>query len=198
MKRRLIVAAPVLLAGCGSLLPKQSYIPQVNWPLNPQPPTSLPANEAGKVVLLRALDAGAGMSNQGIQTLQADGSLSTSYYNQWAVAPADAAAEVLGNWLTASGAFSAVVSPGSRLTANLIVEGEFSELLSDVAAHQAKAVLTLVVIQNLGGNTRPLAQQRITGTAPQGGTDFPAQVAAQRAALADAMRQAVNLVTKYG
>jgi cholesterol transport system auxiliary component len=197
MKRRLIVVAPVLLAGCASLLPKQKYIPQVSWPLNPQPPVVTPANEAGKVVLLRDLNPGPGMSNQGIQTLQADGSVVSSFYNQWAVAPADAAAEVLANWLTASGAFSAVVAPGSRLSANLIVEGEFSELFSDLGAHQAKAVLTLVVIQNLSGNTRPLAQQRIIGTAPLSGTDYASQVAAQNAALANAMQQAVGLITRY-
>jgi cholesterol transport system auxiliary component len=197
MKRRWIVAAPVLLAGCASLLPKQKYIPTVSWPLNPQPPNTLPANEAGKVLLLRNLDAGPGMSSQGIQTLQPDGSVTSSYYNQWAVAPADAAAEVLANWLTASGAFSAVISPGSRLTANLIVEGEFSELLSDVGAGQAKAVMTLVVIQSLGGNTRPLTQQRIVGTAPLQGTDYAAQVAAQSAALANAIQQAVRLITRF-
>ncbi len=197
MKRRLIVAAPALLAGCASILPKQKYIPTVSWPLNPQPPNTMPVNPAGKVVLLRNLVAGPGMSALGIQTLQSDGSVSSSYYNQWAVVPADAAAEALGNWLTASGAFSAVISPGSRLTANLIVEGEFSELLSDLGAGQAKAVLTLVVIQSLGGNTRPLAQQRIEGTAPLHGTDYAAQVAAQTAALANAMQQAVNLITRF-
>ena len=197
MKRRMIVAAPVMLAGCASLLPKQKYIPQVSWPLNPQPPASEPANAAGKVVLLRDLSAGPGMSNQGIQTLHQDGSVSISYYNQWAVAPADAATEVLANWLAASGAFSAVVSPGSRLTSNLIIEGEFSELLSDLGAGEAKAVLTLVVIQSLNGNTRPLAQQRIVGTARLSGTDYAAQVAAQSAALADAMQQAVSLITRF-
>jgi cholesterol transport system auxiliary component len=197
MKRRWIVAAPVLLAGCASILPKQKYIPMVSWPLNPQPPNTNPANEAGKVLLLRGLDAGPGMSSQGIQTLQPDGSVSSSYYNQWAVAPADAAVEVLGNWLTASGAFSAVISPGSRLTANLIVEGEFSELLSDIGAGQAKAVLTLVVIQSVSGNTRPLAQQRIEGVAALNGTDFAAQVAAQTAALANAMQKAVGLITRF-
>jgi hypothetical protein len=83
------------------------------------------------------------------------------------------------------------------LSANLIVEGEFSELLSDVGAGQAKAVMTLVVIQSLGGNTRPLAQQRIVGTAPLQGTDYAAQVAAQSAAVANAMQQAVQLITRF-
>jgi hypothetical protein len=79
----------------------------------------------------------------------------------------------------------------------LIIEGEFSELLSDLGAGEAKAVLTLVVIQSLNGNTRPLAQQRIVGTARLSGTDYAAQVAAQSAALADAMQQAVSLITRF-
>jgi cholesterol transport system auxiliary component len=198
MKRRIVLVAPVLLAGCASLLPKQKYVPVVSWPLSPQPPQSQPANQAGKVVLLRNLDAGPGMSDQAIQTLNADGSLTTSYYNQWAVAPADAASEVLGTWLTASGAFSAVVSPGSRLNADLIVEGDLTELVSDLARNEARAVLTLVVIQNINGNTRPLAQQRIIGTAPLSGTGYGAQVSAQSSALANAIGQAVSLVTRFG
>lgn len=197
MKRRMILGAPVLLAGCASLLPKQKYIPVVSWPLNPQPPQSQPANEAGKILLLRNLDAGPGMSSQAIQTLNADGSLSASYYNQWAVPPADAASEVLQSWLTASGVFSAVVSPGSRLNADLIVEGELTELVSDLVHNQALAVLTLVVIGNSNGNTRPLAQQRIIGTAPLSGTAYGAQASAQRAALANAVGQAVGLVTRF-
>jgi cholesterol transport system auxiliary component len=197
MKRRIVLAAPMLLAGCASLLPKQTYIPRVSWPLNPQPPQSQAANEAGQVVLLRGLDAGPGMSDLAVQTLQADGSLTTSYYNQWAVTPAAAASEVLANWLTASGAFSAVVSPGSRLNASLIVEGELTELVSDLGRNQARAVLTLVVIQNTNGTTRPLAQQRIIGTAPLSGTGYGAQVSAQSAALANAIGQAVSLVTRF-
>jgi len=197
MKRRIVLAGPLALAGCASILPKQKYIPRTSWPLNPQPPQSAPANEAGKVVLLRSLDAGPGMSDPSIQTLNPDGSLTTSYYNQWAVAPADAASEVLGTWLTASGAFSAVVPPGSRLSADLIVEGELTELVSDLSRNQARAVLTLVVIQNSNGNTRPLAQQRIIGTAPLNGSGYAAQVSAQSAALADAVGQAVRLVTSF-
>ncbi len=197
MKRRLMLAAPALLAGCASILPKQTYIARISWPLNPQPPQSLPASPGGKIVLLRNLNAGPGMSDESIQTLNADGSLTTSYYNQWAVSPADAASEALQTWLTASGAFSAVVTPGSRLAANLIVEGEMTELLSDLTRNQARAVLTLVVIQDLNGNTSPLAQQRIIGIAPMNGTGYAGQAGAQSAALANAIQQAVSLVTRF-
>jgi cholesterol transport system auxiliary component len=196
MKRRFLVLAPAGLAGC-SILPQQKYIARTDWPLDPAPPMNAVPNPAGKVVLLRALDAGPGMDDEGIKSLRADGSLNTSYYNRWAVAPSDAATQALGEWLTASGDFSAVVAPGSRLSADLILEGELTELVSDLGAAQARAVLTLVVINNAGLTTRPLAQQRITGTAPNAGSDATAEVTAQRAALADALRQAVALVARF-
>jgi hypothetical protein len=61
-------------------------------------------------------------------------------------------------------------------------------------------VLTLAVLKNSGSfsaGALPLAQSRITGTAPLTGTTPAAEVAAQRAALASALGQAVALVTKY-
>lgn len=197
MKRRFLVAAPVLLTGCASILPQQKYIARTSWPLDPQPPQFLPPKPAGKVVLVRNLSAGPGMSDLAIQTLNPDGSVTMSYYNQWAVAPANAATQVLQSWLTASGAFSAVVSPGSRLMPGLIVEGELTQLVSDLGRNKALAVLTLVVIRDQGGNTRPLAQQRIVGSAPLSGSGYEEQVHAQNAALADAMGQAVRLVTRF-
>ena len=197
MNRRAVLAAPLLLAGCASLLPKQKYIPRVSWPLDPQPPQIQPTNETGKVLLLRDLAAAPGMETQAIQTLNADGSLTLSYYNQWAAVPARAATGVLRSWLTASGAFRAVVSPGSRLNPDLIVEGELTALMSDPARGRAVAVMTLLVIQDTHGDTRPLAQRRITGTAPLSGSGYAAQVAAQTAALANAMDRAVAFISGF-
>jgi cholesterol transport system auxiliary component len=196
MKRRFLVLAPAAMAGC-SIFPSQKYIARTDWPLDPAAPMNAAPKPAGKVVLLRALNAGPGMDDEGIKSLRADGSLNTSYYNRWAVAPADAATQALGEWLSASGDFSAVVAPGSRLSADLILEGELTELVSDLGAGQARAVMSLVVIGNQGVTTRPLAQQRITGTAPDAGDDAVAEVTAQRAALADALRQAVALVARF-
>lgn len=200
MHRRYIIAAPLALAGC-SVLPRQTYIPQVNWPLDPPPPTTRPANPNGPVLLVRDLLAAPGLDEQGVQTLLPNGSLEIGYYNRWAVPPADAATQALATWLLASGQFSAVIGPGSRLTASLILEGELTEFLADESAGHAIAVLTLVVMSNSGSITapsRPLAQSRITGQAPLAGTDAAAAVAALRAALADALGQAVALVTRYG
>ena len=201
MNRRFLLLAPLALSACaGSLLPKQKYIPRIDWPLNPPPPAQHAANPAGPVLLVRDINAGPGLDQQGVQVLQPDGSLVIDNYNLWAVAPADAVSAALAQWCEASGAFAAVVTPGSRLTAPLIVEGELTELDADTGAGQARAVLTIVVIRNSGGISAaalPLAQQRITGTAPLSGATPAAQVAAQRAALASALTQAVALVTRF-
>jgi cholesterol transport system auxiliary component len=200
MKRRLVLSGPLALASCGSVLPQQKYVARVDWPLAPPPPRQFPANPAGKVLLVRDLAAAPGMDERGLRALRPDGSLDISYYNHWAVEPEDAATAALTAWLEASGAFAAVVSLGTRLDAALVVEGELSDLVADEGDGQARAVLTLVVIRNSGGLTAkalPLAQARLVGTAPLTDTGAPADVAAMRAALADALGQAVGLVARY-
>ena len=200
MKRRFALFTPLALSACGSLLPRQKYVPRVNWPLAPQPPQQNPANPSGPVLMVRNITAAPGLDQQGLQSLQADGSVDIGYYNLWAVSPADAVNQALLNWTQSSGVFSAVISPGSRLTASLILEGELTELLADLAAGQARAVLTLVVIKNSPSLTAaplPLAQARLIGTAPLTGTTPEAEVAPQRAALASVLSQAVALVTRY-
>jgi cholesterol transport system auxiliary component len=200
MRRRLMLTAPLVLAGCSSVLPAQKYVPQVDWPLDPQPPNWQAANPGGRVLLVRDLAAGPGLDEQGLQSLRADGSLDISYYNHWAVPPADAATAALTNWAEASGAFAAVVGTGTRLTPGLIVEGTLTEFVADLSAGQARAVLTLVIIGNsdsIAAKALPLAQARVTGTAPLSGSGASAQVAAERAALADALGQAVALLAKY-
>ena len=199
MKRRLVLAAPLGLVACGSILPVQKFTPTVDWPLDPQPPSMMAPNAAGPVLLVRDLSAAPGLDDTGLHSLRADGSLDISYYNRWSVPPANAATAALANWALASGDFAAVVGPGSRLTANLIVEGELAEFYADLSTGQAHAVLTLVIIRNsfsIAAVNRPLAQQRINGTAPLRGTDAAALVAAQLAALASALTQAMTLLNR--
>ncbi|GLR68011.1 hypothetical protein GCM10010909_26920 [Acidocella aquatica] len=193
------LCAPLALSACASLLPAQKYIPRTTWPLDPQPPAQNPANPSGPILMVRAITAAPGLDQQGLQSLAPGGSLNIDYYNNWAAAPADAVTQALINWTQASGAFSAVISPGSRLTPALILEGELTTLLADPEKNQATAVLTLVVIKPAAGLTAsalPLVQERITGTAPLQGATPAAQAAAQTAALANALTQAITLLTR--
>ncbi len=199
MQRRLILTSPLWLAGCGSLLPTQKYVPPVEWPLQPAPLVNNPPNPNGPILLVRDLAAAPGLNEQGLRSLRTDGSLDVAYYNRWAVSPADAATASLTAWAQASGAFSAVVNTGSRLTPAFIVEGELTEFVADLGSGQARAVLSLVVIANadsLAAKPHPLAQQTITGTAPLHSGDSAAEVAALQGALANSLGQAVSLLTK--
>src|SRR5271165_5481868 len=126
-RRRYILAAPLALAGCASLLPAQKYTPRISWPLQPPSPAMAAPAAGGPVLMIRPIAAAPGLDARGLQSLAANGSLKLDYYNLWAVPPADAVTQALLDWSQASGTFSAVVTPGSRLSPALIVEGELTE-----------------------------------------------------------------------
>lgn len=201
MRRRfLLLSAPLSLAGCGSLLPAQKYIPRTSWPLQPQPPSYTPARANGPVLLVRAISPAPGLEQRGLQCLTQSGSLKTDYYNLWAVPPAEALTQGLINWAQASGHFSAVITPGSRLTPDLIIEGELSELLVDLATNQARAQMTLLIIKpalNVAGFAQPLMQAQLTATALVQGSTPGAQAAAQSEAVANLLTQVVVLLDRF-
>ncbi|GAN79872.1 ABC-type transport auxiliary lipoprotein family protein [Acidocella aminolytica] len=197
--RRLVLAAPLSLAACGSVLPKQKYVPRTVWPLQPAPNTAAQAGK-GPVLLVRAVNPAPGLEQRGLQSLTADGNLLVDYYNLWAVPPAEAVTQGLVTWAQASGLFSAVVTPGSRLTPGLIAEGELSELLVDVPANMARVRMTLLVIKPSaasGGFARPLAQVKLAANAPVQGSGAAAQAAAQNAAVAKLLGDAVEQLSRF-
>ena len=196
-RRHLLLTAPLALAGCGGILAKQPYTARTDWPLAPRPDTAATGSGHGVVlgvVLVRGIQAGPALGDRGLITLLADGSIHRGYYNRWAVPPAQAVTAALIAWLQDSGAFSAVVGEGSALSPALIVEGTLDTLLADPTRRVARAALTLVVAKPVGIGERPLAQRRLTATAPLAGPTAPDLVAAQRAALAGVLRQAVAMV----
>lgn len=202
MRRRiLLLAAPLGLTGCGSLLPKQPYTPRTIWPLQPPPPaTTRAANPTGPILLVRAINPAPGLEQRGLQSLDKNGSLSVDYYNLWAVTPAAAVTQGVISWAEASGDFSAVITPGSRLTPNLIVEGELSELLFDQATNQAQARMTLLIIKPaaaIAGFAQPLAQAKLNASAPAQGQGPAAQAQAQVEAVAGLLTQALALLRRY-
>lgn len=201
MRRRfLLLAAPLGLSGCGSLLPAQKYIPRTIWPLQPQPSTVKTASSGAPVLLVRAINPAPGLEQRGLQSLTTNGNLVVDYYNLWAVPPAEALTQGLVDWAQASGDFTAVITPGSRLSPNLIVEGDLSELLVDLTTNQARVRMTLLVIKpapGLAGNTQPLIQANLSATAPVQGNSPEAQAQAQSTAVANLLAQAIALLGRY-
>ncbi len=196
MKRRWLLggmagtALATALGGSGcSVLPSQPYLQRRDWPLAVRRPVALPSRPGGRVLLVRAVQAGPGLEMRGLQTLQPDGSVQTSFYEQWAVPPAEAIDDDLRRWLADSGLFAAVVGPGSRMTADVVLEGELLVLHADLGAMTARAALSLVLIDQRPGANRIGLERTEAGSARLEGTDPPALVRAQLAAVAAVLRQ---------
>jgi hypothetical protein len=173
-----------LLGGCG--LSQRPYAERREWPLLVRRPQAMPARVGGPVLLVRALRAGPGMEARGLQSLLVDGSIRTAFYEEWAVPPAEAAEDGLRRWLADCGLFAAVLAPGSRLSADLVLEGELDALWTEAARADAYAAIGVTVLrQNQPDATKVAVQQTVSARAPVAGADAPADVAAMRAAMAE-------------
>jgi len=180
--------AALVLSGC-SVLPSQPYPQRRDWPLVVLRPATLPSRKNGRVLLSRTTQAAPGLDGRGLRTLQPDGSVHIGFYEQWAVPPAQAVDDDLRRWLDASGLFAAVVAPGSRLSADLVLESELTTLHADLATNTATAALALVLIDQHPSPARVLLQRTETAVVQLDGTDWPALVRAQVAAVAAVLRQ---------
>lgn len=187
MRRRLLLAAPLLLAGCG--LSERPYAERRQWPLMVRRARSEPARAGAPVLLVRGLRAGPGLEARGLQSLEADGSIRTAFYEEWAAPPAQAAEEALRLWLADCGLFAAVVAPGSRLEPDQVLEGELGGLWTIPATGQAHCALGVTVVAERGAVRRVLLQQRLAAEAPLSGTSAREAVEAQSAALGAVLGQ---------
>lgn len=183
MRRRALLVAPLLLASCG--LSERPYAERRQWPLLVRrPPADRRRAASRQVLLVRGVQAGPGMDQRGLQSLQADGSIRTDFYEEWGAPPALAAEEALRRWLTDSALFSAVIASASRLEPDLVLEGELTGLWSVPALGQAHAALGVTVVAQRGAIPRVLLQQTISAETPLAGTSTREAVEAQVAALA--------------
>jgi cholesterol transport system auxiliary component len=99
--------------------------------------------------------------------------------------PALAAESELRIYLSATGLFSAVVAPGTRLSPSYALEGDLTALWAQPQAGVARARIGYVLI-DLRQNSTLVLQDLAEGTAPLQGPGPAAAQAAQRAALGNA------------
>jgi len=182
------LAAALAAAGC-SLLPSQPYLQRRDWPLVVRRPPVPRGQRDSRVLLVRTVRAGPGLETRGLQTLQQDGSLQSGFYEQWSVPPAEAVDDDLRRWLADSGRFAAVVAPGSRMTAELVLESELVSLHADLGNSTARAALALVLIDQQVTPARIRLETTVSASVQLEGTDPPAVVRAQLAAVAAVLSQ---------
>jgi ABC-type uncharacterized transport system auxiliary subunit len=194
MKRRALLAAPLLLSACG--LAERPYAERRQWPLVARRPRVQPARRGAPILLVRGLRAGPGLEQRGLQSLQADGSIRSEFYEEWAAPPAQAVEEALRGWLADSGLYSAVIASGSRLEADQVLEGELTGLWTIPATGQAHIALGITVVAQRPTATRVLLQQRLTAETPLAGTSPREAVEAQSAALASVLEQVERALRK--
>ncbi|HWA78785.1 MAG TPA: ABC-type transport auxiliary lipoprotein family protein [Acetobacteraceae bacterium] len=193
MRRRLfLLGLPTALGACASAL-ERPYVARQDWALtvSPEPAADSPgpARRGRKVLLVRSTLAAPGLGDRGLETLGPDGTMTTSFYNRWAVPPAEGVGASLTQFLAQSGMFAAVLAPGSLADADLTLEPELLALWSEPAAGRAIASLSIVLLATRSLTPRVLLQATETATAPLAGQDPESAVNAQLAALSAVFRK---------
>lgn len=199
MKRREIprwrraAAATLLGAAClagldaCSVLPVRPYRETVEWPLTLPPVARRVAPATAPVLLLRNVAAAPGLEERGLLTLRPDGSEFLDLYQEWTVTPAEGVTQALRSRLAASGHYAAVLSPGSRAHADLILEATLTAFVAEPG--QARATLAITLVNSSGS---VLLQAVQTGAAPLTSEQPAAKVAALKAALATTIGKVVQ------
>jgi ABC-type uncharacterized transport system auxiliary subunit len=183
MRRRAVLAGVVALGGC-SVLPQRPYVEKRDWPLEAERGAAVAPRPRAPVLLVRTLRAAPGLEARGLQSLQPDGSVRVDPYEVWSVPPAEAVEDQLRRWLAASGLFAAVLAPGSRAHADLVLEGELLSLIADPAHGVSRAALGVVLLDMRPAAPRLRLQAEIRAEAPLAAVTGPGVAASGCAALA--------------
>ena len=193
MRRRLfLLGLPLGLTGCASVL-ERPYVARQDWALTVPAPAEADApgvpRRGRKVLLVRSMLAAPSLGDRGLLTLGADGTMSSSFYQRWAVAPADGVGASLTQYLAQSGLFAAVLTPGSLADADLALEPELLRLWAEPAAGRAVASISIVLLATGSLNSRVLLQATESASASLGGQGPQAEVDAELAALGMVFRK---------
>ena len=188
MKRRWLCAGIVSLARC-SVLPQTPYLQRRDWPLDVHRTAVVPPRRRGRVLLVRSLRAAPSLESRGLQWLQRDGSVHVDFYEQWAVPPAQAVEDDLRRWLAGAGLFSAVIAPGSQLSADFVLEGELTVFMAEPSAGKARAALALVLLDQRNGSAKVLLQRTEAAEVRLADQEPQAIAEAMKAAIIDVLRR---------
>ena len=169
MQRRMLLGAglalPIGLGACSVV--NQDYVEPRRYPLAPRRPANLPRLSGRRTALMRLTRAAPGLDSRLLRSIRADGTEAQEYYAEWTAPPAEAAEESLRRWIGDSGLFAAVLAPGTRGDADLLLESELVALHVDLGRGVAVAGMSVVLLrQTTQFGTRVVAQLNETATVP--------------------------------
>ncbi|MDB5316184.1 MAG: hypothetical protein JWO24_2028 [Rhodospirillales bacterium] len=189
MIRRSLVIGPLagaILAAC-SVLPDRPAVEQRRFPMSITRPPGGRRGRGRRTLLVRLMRWAPGLDVRGLRGLTPEGNETSDYYNEWTAPPSELAEDALRRWLTSAGLFSAILTPGTRATADLILEAELNQLRAEPSLGRARAGIAGVLLANASGGTRLLTQFAVEAQAPLSTTTSDAAAAAMTAALASAL-----------
>jgi len=197
-RRTLLLAAPFLAPAC-SVLPDRPYQEISRYALEPRRQGDGWRGKGRRLLLVRTLRAPAALDVRGLRSIRPDGTKEIDFYAEWIAPPAEAAEQALRRWLMDARLFAAVLAPGSRANADLVLEGELTRLVANRAKGQAEAELNFVLISEREASPRVLGQMLSSGTAalPSGTLQPEQSAAAMNAALGNALGSLEQALARY-
>lgn len=197
-RRTLLLAAPFLASAC-SVLPDRPYQEISRYALEPRRQGDGWRGKGRRLLLVRTLRAPAALDVRGLRSIRPDGTEEIDFFAEWIAPPAEAAEQALRRWLMDARLFAAVLAPGSRANADLVLEGELTRLVANRAKGQAEAELNFVLISEREASPRVLGQMLSSGTAalPSGTLQTEQSAAAMNAALGNALGSLEQALARY-
>ena len=180
MRRRTLLGllAGGALSGCASALTKPAPEKR-EYVLTATRPGREPAAGNGLVLLVRRFSIDPAYQDRGIVTRRDAVSVSSDFYNEFFVEPAQLVAGQVSGWLADAGLFSDVVGPSSGLVPTHVLEGHVGKLYGDLQQSPAAVLeLQLLLLDVRGGANRVLLHPDLARRTPATAGDPAALVEA--------------------
>ena len=144
----------------------------------------------GLVLLMRRFTVDPAYQDRGIVTRTDPVSVSSDFYNEFFIDPAQLVSAQVMAWLAASGLFSEVVGPTSTLAPTHVLEGHVVKLYGDLSTAPAAVLeLQLLLLDVRGGANRVLLHPDFERHEPAAGRDPAALVQGWNKALSQSLAE---------
>ncbi|ADU63223.1 MAG: PqiC family protein [Pseudodesulfovibrio sp.] len=143
-KPLLLLLVAVLALGCAACVKMGGKpLDKHYYRLAPVRAQSLPAPQDGIVLNVRRLAVSDLYNTREIIYQLADGRMESDFYNLYFITPGSMLTSELRDWLAASGRFSHIITPGSMVVPDLILEGAVNTLYGDFSSTPPAAVMSM-------------------------------------------------------